>query len=60
MLSAQRSRASGWGLLNYANYNDVDREHQPLWADLLATKISVRRVRRSARPISGTAGMGKK
>jgi multiple sugar transport system substrate-binding protein len=40
LLSAQRSRASGWGMLNHANYNDVDREHQPLWADLVAGKIA--------------------
>ena len=40
LLSAQQSRASGWGLLNYASYNDVDREHQPLWADLINTRIS--------------------
>ena len=40
LLSAQQSRASGWGLLNYASYNDIDREHQPLWADLINTRIS--------------------
>jgi hypothetical protein len=40
LLSAQSSRASGWGMLNYPNYNDVDREHQPLWADLVAGRIS--------------------
>lgn len=38
-LSAQYSKASGWGLLNYASYNDIDREHQPLWADLIGNKI---------------------
>jgi ABC-type glycerol-3-phosphate transport system substrate-binding protein len=40
LLSAQYSRASGWGMLNYPNYNDVDREHQPLWRELVDGKIS--------------------
>lgn len=41
LLQAQYSRASGWGMLNYSTYNDVDREHSPLWIDALAGKISV-------------------
>jgi ABC-type glycerol-3-phosphate transport system substrate-binding protein len=59
LLSAQRSHASGWGLLNYANYNDVDREHQPLWADLLATKMSVGEYAGKAADL-WNRGMGKK
>lgn len=41
LLQAQYSRASGWGMLNYSTYNDVDREHTPLWNDAVAGKISV-------------------
>ena len=59
LLSAQRSRASGWGLLNYANYNDVDREHLPLWNDLLANKIGAgeyaQRAGRALEPGDGQA-----
>ncbi len=40
LLDAQHSRASGWGMLNYSNYNDVDQLHQPLWSDLINNKIS--------------------
>ncbi|HET7769351.1 MAG TPA: extracellular solute-binding protein [Chloroflexota bacterium] len=59
VLSAQRSRASGWGLLNYANYNDVDREHQPLWADLVAARMSVGEYAQRASDL-WNRGMGKK
>jgi ABC-type glycerol-3-phosphate transport system substrate-binding protein len=59
ILSAQHSRASGWGLLNYANYNDVDREHQPLWADLLANKMAVGEYAQRAADL-WNRGMGKK
>jgi multiple sugar transport system substrate-binding protein len=58
LLSAQRSRASGWGLLNYANYNDVDREHLPLWNDLLANKIGAGEYAQRAAEI-WNRGMGK-
>jgi ABC-type glycerol-3-phosphate transport system substrate-binding protein len=40
VLSAQYSHASGWGMLNWPKYNDVDAQHQPLWADLAAGKIA--------------------
>jgi hypothetical protein len=40
LLSAQHSRASGWGMLNYAAYNDVAQQHAPLWSDLVGNKIS--------------------
>jgi ABC-type glycerol-3-phosphate transport system substrate-binding protein len=59
LLSAQRSRASGWGLLNYANYNDVDREHQPLWADLVAAKIPAGEYAQRAADL-WNRGMGKR
>ena len=59
VLSAQRSHASGWGLLNYATYNDVDREHQPLWADLVAAKVSVGEYAQRASDL-WNRGMGKK
>jgi ABC-type glycerol-3-phosphate transport system substrate-binding protein len=59
LLSAQRSHASGWGLLNYASYNDVDREHQPLWADLVNTRISAGEYAQRAAEL-WTRGMGKK
>ena len=55
LLMAQQSRASGWGLLNYASYNDIDREHQPLWADLIGTKISAGEYAQRAADL-GTAG----
>jgi multiple sugar transport system substrate-binding protein len=40
-LQAQHSRASGWGMLNYPNYLDVNREHDKLWAELVASRIGV-------------------
>jgi ABC-type glycerol-3-phosphate transport system substrate-binding protein len=40
LLSAQYSHASGWGMLNWPKYNDVDAQHQPLWADLVGGRIS--------------------
>ncbi len=58
ILSAQRSRASGWGLLNYASYNDVDREHAPLWSELTANKISVGEYAQKAADL-WNRGMGK-
>ena len=59
LLSAQRSHASGWGLLNYANYNDVDREHQPLWSELTSSKISAGEYAQKAADL-WNRGMGKK
>jgi multiple sugar transport system substrate-binding protein len=59
LLSAQHSRASGWGLLNYASYNDVDREHQPLWADLINTRISAGEYAQRAADL-WNRGMGKR
>ncbi|MGH2351752.1 MAG: hypothetical protein ACRDI2_16390 [Chloroflexota bacterium] len=58
LLSTQRSRASGWGLLNYASHNDVAREHQPLWDDLVAARISVGEYAQRAAEL-WNRGMGK-
>lgn len=59
LLMAQHSRASGWGLLNYASYNDVALEHQPLWADLVNTRISVGEYGQRAADL-WNRGMGKR
>lgn len=59
LLSARASRASGWGLLNYASYNDVDREHQTLWADLINNRMAAGEYAQRAADL-WNRGMGKK